>query len=386
MKLTSARFWPYITRLQYFSYFGVMGMVLPYFNLYCYHLGFSGFQIGFLSAVRSVAMVLSPLAWGVLADRFQIRRPIYITCNFISVAIWALYFYTTDFVPMLLITLVYTVFYSPIISFLEAFTMDVLAARKTTYGQTRAWGSVSFIVIVILMGRAIDAYSTGIILIMVLFGSAFQAVIATAMPRLKTTPVPQMAARVRGLLNRRVLVFLGCAFLMLVSHGAYYGFFSIHLETLGVDKTFIGIAWALASSAEIGVMITSRRIFKRFSLERVLTLSFFIATLRWAIVYLSVSPTVILLSQLLHAITYGAFHMASIIYMDQLMPPEIKTLGQAANNATTYGLGLMVGFFLSGYLYQQTGSAVLFGISAAVSLSGGLLFAVFGWRGHRQAP
>ncbi len=95
---------------QYFLYFSVMGIFLPYFNLYCYHLKFSGFQIGVLSAIRSVALVLFPLVWGALADRFKIRRPIYISCNFISTAIWVFYFYTTDFWPMLVITAFYGIF------------------------------------------------------------------------------------------------------------------------------------------------------------------------------------------------------------------------------------------------------------------------------------
>ena len=56
---------------QYFLYFGVMGIYLPYFNLYCYHLGFSGFDIGVLSALRSIALVVFPMAWGALADQDQ---------------------------------------------------------------------------------------------------------------------------------------------------------------------------------------------------------------------------------------------------------------------------------------------------------------------------
>ncbi|MCP3951407.1 MAG: MFS transporter, partial [Desulfobacterales bacterium] len=56
---------------QYFLYFGVMGVFLPFFNLYCYHLDFSGFQIGVLSGIRSVALVLFPLFWGLVADRFH---------------------------------------------------------------------------------------------------------------------------------------------------------------------------------------------------------------------------------------------------------------------------------------------------------------------------
>ena len=161
---------------------------------------------------------------------------------------------------------------------------------------------------------------------------------------------------------------------MLVSHGAYYGFFSIHLENLGYGSTFIGIAWALASTAEILVMIESDKIFSRFSLENVIFFSFLVAAIRWVILFFAESVAVIMLSQILHAITYGTFHMASILYIDRLAPAEAKTLGQAVNNATTYGLGLMVGFMITGYVYETTGSFALFLMSSLVALAGGLLF------------
>ena len=100
----------FIISSQYFIYFGVLGLFLPYFNLYCYHLGFSGFQIGVLSAIRSLALVLFPLIWGLLADRFSIRKPIYILCTFLSTSIWALYLFYVDFWPMLAITAFYGIF------------------------------------------------------------------------------------------------------------------------------------------------------------------------------------------------------------------------------------------------------------------------------------
>ena len=64
-------------RSQYFLYFGAMGVFLPYFNLYCLDIGFSGFQIGSLSAVRAAVMILFSLLWGFIADRKGLRRPIY---------------------------------------------------------------------------------------------------------------------------------------------------------------------------------------------------------------------------------------------------------------------------------------------------------------------
>ena len=359
---------------QYFLYFGVLGIFLPFFNLYCYHLGFSGFQIGILSAVRSVALVLFPLIWGALADRLNARQPIYILCCFCSALIWMLYLFTVDFWPMLAITIFYGMFYSPIISFLEAFTMDILGKEKKSYGRIRVWGSISFIAVVVVLGKIIDLYSVEIIVVLILAGSLMLSVISTQIPGIEAAKKKRLSRGAKSLLDRHVLVFLFCAFLMLVSHGAYYGFFSIHLENLGFGSTFIGLTWALASAAEILVMLRSDQIFNRFSIKAVLIFSFMVAALRWLILFFVQSAVAILLSQILHAITYGAFHIASILYIDRLAPDKAKTLGQAVNNATSYGLGLMVGFFLNGYLYEITGSFALFMISSLIALSGGLIF------------
>jgi PPP family 3-phenylpropionic acid transporter len=364
----------FIISSQYFIYFGVLGIFLPYFNLYCYHLGFSGIQIGFLSALRSLTMVVFPLIWGSLADRFQIRKPIYILSTFLSTSIWLLYVFFVDFWPMLIITVFYGIFYAPIISFLEAVTMDVLGKEKKSYGRIRAWGSISFIVMVLLLGKIIDLYSIDIIILLILAGSLILAGISVGIPAIKAKKQDLLQPGADSLLQRRVIIFLFCAFLMLVSHGAYYGFFSIHLAKLGYGSTFIGIAWALASTAEILVMIKSDKIFDRFSLENVLFFSFLVAAARWMILFFAGSTVVILVSQILHAVTYGAFHMASVLYIDRLAPGQSKTLGQAVNNALTYGLGLMVGFFINGYVYEITGSHTLFLMSALIALAGGMLF------------
>ncbi len=370
---------------QYFLYFGVMGIFLPYFNLYCYHLDFSGLQIGTMSAIRSVALILFPLIWGALADRFQIRRPIYILCNFISTAIWVFFFYTTDFLAMLVITVFYGMFYAPIISFLEAFTMDILGTEKKSYGRIRGWGSMAFIMTVIVLGRIIDLYSIEIILILIFAVSLTQALISAKIPDIRIKKQAPFTLKAKVLLKRRVTVFLFCAFLMLVSHGTYYGFFSIHLENLGYDNTFIGIAWALASIAEILVMIKSDSIFRRFSLENVLVFSFMVAAVRWFALFFATSPAVILFLQIFHAVTYGTFHVASILYIDSLTPDETKTLGQAVNNAVTYGLGLMVGFFINGYLFEIMGSFALFMISSLIALAGGVLLKCSQMVDHRLA-
>jgi len=374
MNRSSRRSFKIVLASQYFLYFGVLGIFLPFFNLYCYHLGFSGFRIGILSAVRSVTLIAFPLIWGALADRLDARRPIYILCNFCSAVIWMLYLFTVDFWPMLAVAVFYGMFFAPIISFLEAFTVDLLGRQKKSYGRIRAWGSISFIAVVLALGKIIDLYSVEIIVVLIWAGSLILSAISTRIPAVQPAKTRQRSAGAKSLLKRRVLVFLFCAFLMLVSHSAYYGFFSIHLENLGYGSTFIGLAWALASTAEIVVMIRSDRIFGRFSIESILIFSFMAAALRWFILFSARSAAAILLSQILHAATYGAFHIGSILYIDRLTPGKAKTLGQAANNAISYGLGMMVGFFFNGYLYEIIGSFNLFMISCQIALFGGLFF------------
>jgi PPP family 3-phenylpropionic acid transporter len=373
MKKDTNNAFKWIVSSQYFLYFGVMGVFLPYFNLYCYHLKFTGFEIGVLSAIRSVALILTPLIWGSMADRFRTRRPIYILCSFISTGIWAFYLFTADFWAMLVITIFYGIFYSPIISFLEAFAMDVLDTEKKSYGKLRAWGSIAFIITVIVLGKIIDLYSIEIILSLIFFGSLAQALISVKIPDIQIKKQPAFFSKAKALLQRRVVIFLFCAFLMLMSHGTYYGFYSIHLENLGYDKTFIGIAWALASAAEIIVMIKSDSIFQRFSLDHVLFFSFMVAAFRWIALSFATSPVSILFLQVFHAVTYAMFHVSSILYIDASTPVEAKTLGQAVNNAITYGLGLMVGFFLNGYLFETLGSFTLFRMSGFIAIGGGIL-------------
>ncbi len=362
---------------QYFIYFGVLGVYLPYFNLYCYHIGFSGFQIGLISAVRTLAAALFPMAWGHLADRYRMRKPIFVGCSFAAALAWSLFLATTDFPAMLGIMAIYGFFYAPVISFLEAFTMDYLGNRRREYGRLRAWGSISFIAVVTLAGRAIDATSLRIVPALILAGSLLRAVLSAQMPPGETTGPRQDTASLRLLWRPQVAGFLGAAFLMLVSHGAYYAFFSIHLDALGYGRTTIGICWAVAVGAEIVVMLFSRRLFARFSLQTVLVFSFSAAAVRWFALAATESLAVILVCQLLHAFTYGAFHMASVLRIDELMPAEAKTLGQAANNAVTYGLGMMVGFFGSGLLYAPLGSFSLFAVSGAAALAGAGVLMLF---------
>lgn len=362
-----------VMRCQYFLYFGVLGIFLPYFNLYCHELGFSGTEIGAISALRSLCLVLFSVLWSLAADRYDARRPVYWLCLFAAAAVWPLYLGTDDFAGMAAATLLYGLFFSPIISFMEAFTLEGLGAEKRKYGPVRLWGTVAFILSVTTLGPVIDRTGVRIVLWLILAGGLLQAVTALAVPRIAVDRDSPFAGSARFLRERRTLGYLGAAFLMLASHGTFYGFFSIHLQGLGFGGTFIGFAWALAPVSEILVMVYSDRIFRRFAVESVLRFAFGAAALRWLVLCLTAEPAVVVVSQVLHAATYGAFHISGLLYIDRIAPDRSKTLAQSVNNALTYGLGMMAGLFLNGFFYERIGPFALFGFSALTAAAGGML-------------
>ncbi len=125
---------------HYFVYFGTLGIFLPYFNLFCHHLGFSGMQIGVLSTVKTAGVVIFPILWAMAADKFNARKSILVCCSLASALVWCFFFFSREFFPILLLLAVHSIFFSPLIAFIEAFAMDILGAEKKKYGASGPGG------------------------------------------------------------------------------------------------------------------------------------------------------------------------------------------------------------------------------------------------------
>lgn len=368
---------------HYFVYFGTLGIFLPYFNLYCRHLGFSGFEIGLISSVKTAVVMVFPILWAMAADKFNARKSIFIFCAVMSTLFWVPLFYTRSFVSVFWFIALQSLFYAPIVSFLEAFAMEILGKAKKRYGRSRVWGSIAFIICSMGLGRIFTTHPMDMIIPLILLGLSLQVMLSLKLPPGQTGQRdnrPLSLAMFRLFFTKNASLFLLAAFLMLVSHGAYYGFFSIYLESLGFSPRFIGFAWGLAVMAEIAVMTASASLFSRFSLKTILIFSFSAAALRWFSLFTTgIAPNeslfssggFILLSQLLHAFTYGSFHIASILAVDTLSRKSGSTFGQAVNNAVTYGAGMTMGFMISGVYYDQMEGG-LFLASGICALLGGI--------------
>ena len=353
----------------YFSYFATIGIFLPYFNLYCAHLGFTGIQIGIISSVLPLTKVIFPSFWGYLSDRLQARKKILILDCFISTILFVFLFWVTDFYGMIIMIFIYSFFRAPIISLFEATTMQEVQTRKLDYGKIRVWGSIGFILLSTTLGKIIDYTSIKAVLHSVLVVSIINLIFSTQVPDTRPVPTQKGSPGLRKLLKRSdILIFFACAMLMQLSHGTYYGFFSIYMEEIGYSKTLIGILWSIGVVSEIVIMLISGKFLKRLGTIPIMTLSLALAALRWTLCSFVTSFPLLIIAQSLHAFTFAAFHIAAVTHTDNVFPAELKASGQALYSSLSFGLGGAIGLLGNGILFDSMGAPFLFFMSAVVSI------------------
>jgi PPP family 3-phenylpropionic acid transporter len=359
----------------YAAYFGLVGVLAPYFPLYLESRGLSAFQVGVLMALGQAMRVIGPNLWGYLADHASRRTPILRTTGIALLLSFALLLipgaFTWVFVVMLLVNLFQTA-QMPIAEALASASMRGRIDAAARYGRLRAWGSMAFVVVVLSAGPVFDAWGIGIA---VWAGLALAAVLVASAWRVpERGPVEPAHSRVSvtsRLCEPRVRWFLLSAALMVFAHGALYTYLSIYLAQLGYSKTAIGVFWVLSVVFEIAFFFTQGRWFARFGLYPLLLASFLFAAVRFLLIAeLATVWWVLALAQVLHAMTFAVHHSASVLTIQRWFPGRAAARGQAVYISAAYGIGGTAGSLTAAYLWTLAGPAWAFGAGSIASLLG----------------
>ncbi len=163
--------------------------------------------------------------------------------------------------------------------------------------------------------------------------------------------------------------FLATCALMQASHGAYYTFYSIHLQDLGYTANTIGALWAFAVLCEVMLLTRMDSIVRRMGTTSVLRASLALAAVRWLLIGSVSSLPWLVAAQALHAATYAAFHVAAIRVVFRHFGPTQRAKGQAMYSGMTFGAGMFVGNLTAGWLAAALGLPSLYYTSAAVALA-----------------
>ncbi len=359
----------------YFFYYAFVGMFAPYWSLYLKSIHFNAIDIAILMSVSPVMRMIAPNIWGWLADHTGERRRVVQIAAALSAVFYLGVFKATSFWEMFLVLGLMNFFWSASMPLVEATTLSYLGKHTARYGRIRSWGSIGFIVSVVGLGYAFDYIAIAWLLWAGLVCEIGILIFSRQIPPTEvlahhtdTQPIRQIV------LQPRVLALFGACFLMAVAHGPYYTFYSIYLVEHGYAKSAVGGLWALGVTCEIGVFFLMPWLARRFGYTRILLASFSCTILRFMLIGWGVDFLLLLLiAQMLHAVTFGAYHASSVGLVHEFFQGRHQSKGQAMFGSLTYGAGGIVGGLASGPIWQHYGASVLYSCSAGAALLGLLL-------------
>jgi PPP family 3-phenylpropionic acid transporter len=361
--------------LFYLGYYGYVGVISPYVSLFFADRGFSPVQIGVLMACFQLSRIVGPYLWGWLSDvthtRVKLLRLAAITALLAFLAVPGIHSYGGMMAMMVGLNLI-TSAMSPLGDALTISTLRRHGAFDHRYGRVRMFGSVGFIVAVLMGGALFERFG------MPAFpwlASAMLALFSLVVFGMRDAPDegPRVAPPPALPLLRRpdVAWFLASAFLMMFAHAALYVFYSLYLEQLGYSKFAIGVMWTIGVVAEIVFFFYQGRLFGALALRTILAGTFVLAALRFGLTgYFAKYVWLMALVQVLHAATFGAHHSASLKRLQRWFAGPLQGRGQALYTGISYGVGGTLGGLAMGWTWKTLAPMHTFGLAALAALLG----------------
>ncbi len=356
----------------YFAYFAFIGAFAPFFTLYLQSLAFSATDIAILMSLMQLMRIIAPNLWGWLSERSGTRMPIVRYSALASLAGFGLFFVTTDFVGVFIAMAIMSFFWSAALPLVESTTFNHLGGAAHRYGSIRSWGSVGFIVAVLVIGYALDHFAVSSLLWMTALILLAIVLSAFSVPEANRPPAARSHESLWTTLKLpHVAALLGACFFMSAAHGALYVFYSIYLVDHGYGKSLVGWMWTLGVVSEIIVFLLMPRLARCLSMRTVLIVAFVAAVLRFLLIGWGVEMVwVLLLAQLLHGATFGAYHAAAITLVNRWFPGRLQSSGQALYGSLSFGAGGMLGGLLSGLTWDTLGAAWTYTMGSGFAVIG----------------
>lgn len=362
---------PYI-RLSsfYLLYFAALGVLLPYWSLYLQFLGFAPARIGELTAITLATKVVAPNVWGWLADQTGNRIGVVRLACFATVICFApVYGVGGSLAGLAVIMLAFSFFWNAALPQFEATTLNHLSAEPYRYSQIRLWGSVGFVVATLAAGFLVQWVGVGVVpaVLLALFIALWLA--SLTVPQEAHQPYRGSHYPLAHVLRQpSVIALLMICFLNQASHGPYYAFFSIYLESLDYPRGVIGGLWSLGVTAEVGMLILMPRLLSRISPRELMLAALALTSLRWLLIGHGASHLLVLgFAQLLHAFSFGVYHVVAIHLIHRFFTGQHQGRGQALYSSLSFGAGGAMGSLISGYLWESIGGQWTYSIAAGIS-------------------
>ena len=356
--------------LFYFFYFSLVGVYIIFMPKVLLSFGYSKAEIGIIYAAAPFMRFLIPFVF----RRFvALDHRVFLTA-LVLILSGALIFLETigNFWLYLAANLLFGAAMGITLPYVETISLHTLS--KSRYGKVRLYGSIGFTAIALWLGKVLTIpyealyYLTVMALLTLLSGS----MIAWLDRNTKMETLEEN----RSFVLMRYPWFWLSVFLMQLSFGGFYSFFTIYETAHGISLEMTSWLWSFGVLCEIVMLYFQGPLLHR-NLLTILKAATLVTALRWLMLYLFPdSLPLTFASQSLHAISFALYHTAAILYVFTLYTQ--KKLAQQFFLGIAFGLGGSAGALLAGQIYGES----MFLIESLIALSA--FIALFGHARHKQ--
>lgn len=332
------------------------------------NLNASGTQTAAAFSTQSFGAIIAPFIVGLIADKYINAEKILGILHFIGAILMYLMFKSTSFDGFYPYVLAYMIVYMPTLAMVNTISFNQMKDPEKEFSTIRVFGTLGWII----SGLAISylfhwdssvGISLGLLKNTFLMGGVASLALGFFSFILPSTP-PKMKKKgnlglseilgfdaLKLLYNKDFLVFFISSIFICIPLAFYYQNANVFLSKIGMENPTGKMT--IGQISEVFFMLLLPIFFKKFGFKKTL----FFGMLAWVLRYVlfaygnSGDLTFMLISGIaLHGICYDFFFVSGQIYTDSKADENNKGAAQGLITFATYGLGMLIGFWIAGII------------------------------------
>ena len=333
------------------------------------NLGASGAETGMAFSTQSWGAIIAPFFIGLIADRYFNAEKILGVLHLIGAVLMYFMSQATSFDAFYPLVFAYMVAYMPTLALVNSVSFFQMKNPAKDFSMIRVFGTIGWIIAGLLISyfqwdstESIDEGALSNTFTMVAIASLILGVISFTLPK---TPPSQSDGAVsvsdilgldalKLLKDRNFLMFFITSILICIPLAFYYQQANPFLVELGMENPTGKMT--LGQISEVLFMLLLPFFFKKFGFKKTLL----VGMLAWAVRYTLFAygnageqAFMLIIGIALHGICYDFFFVSGQIYTDFKAGEKIKSAAQGLITLATYGVGMLIGFWVAGKISDQ---------------------------------
>jgi len=361
-------------QLYFFVQFMSVGMVNAFAGIWFDTQGLSSVQIGALSAIPNIVVLLIVVFVGRIADRASDWRQVIIFCAIISALTPIGLIYVTGFLGVLFFWSVGSIAQRTALPVSDAAGLRMARREGLNFGAFRGLSTLGYLLVIIFAGFALQDRGVEVFLPLFIGLGLLRGLTSLFLPKMRAPEAvhaSRSAGNLRSLMKAWFLLpIIGYA-LLDTPHLILNSFQGLLWARQGISTETIGLLIALGAAAETAMFFAFAHVAKRFPPITLLLIGVAASIFRWLAMATSPEVPALIGLQTLHAVTYASAFLAITNYVADNVSED--NAAQAQSLIVNFELVLSsLGLMLFGWLVGHYG-AYSYVASAAMAAIAGIL-------------